>query len=648
MSSDKSTFPVELMESAAGFSGSTMKNTAFISREELRNLRLTYRMMRLNRTNMALAILLGVSTLACAIGLSVVAAWLIARAAQIDALWMDLAVAAVAVRFFGIGRALFRYLERLASHKVALLGVADLRHTVYRILAGRPAKNIAALRRGEILARTGGDVDSVGDFVVKSVLPGMVTAITAIATVILFWFLAPLAALTLLICLLMAGVVGPLLTIRSARIAELASQQAQIELTASAQNLMMNASELSVSGRLQAAQDHLSQVEQVIQRLKDKAARPSAIAAFIDNISMGAAVLCGFLIGTPLVVSGQLWDVNLAILVLAPLAAFEGTSQLAAAAVQLVSSGAAATRLVDLMGGADYVEAALKQIYAADAAPTSNTAPEAAVNVEGRSAEIPSATEVEAHLVAKDLEIGWPGGPIIASGIDLELRPGKALAIVGRSGIGKSTLLYTLAGLIPPRGGSLTLGGIDITALPRPTVSEKIVMTAEDAHIFATTALENIRVARANVGSVEAEKLLQEAGMGPWLQAAPDGLDTQLGMDGAALSGGERRRILLARALATPAQLLALDEPGEHLDGALADQLVSDLLTTGKSGERGVLLVTHRLSALDGADEVIVLGKLDSENDEGVTHITARGTHASLVDTNPTYRWSLEQEKSYV
>ena len=648
MSSNKSTFPAEVMESSAESYSPPMQSTAFISREELRNLRLTYRMMRLNRANMALAILLGVSTLACAIGLSVVAAWLIARAAQIDALWMDLAVAAVAVRFFGIGRALFRYLERLASHKVALLGVADLRHTVYRILAGRPAKNIAALRRGEILARTGGDVDSVGDFVVKSVLPGMVTAITAIATVILFWFLAPLAALTLLICLLMAGVVGPLLTIRSARIAELASQQAQIELTASAQNLMMNASELAVSGRLQAAQDHLNQVEQVIQRLKDKAARPSAIAAFIDNISMGAAVLCGFLIGTPLVVSGQLWDVNLAILVLAPLAAFEGTSQLAAAAVQLVSSGAAATRLVDLMGGADYVEAALKQIYAEDATPNSDAVPEAAVNAEGHRTELSPVTEVEAHLVAKDLEIGWPGGPIIASGIALELRPGKALAIVGRSGIGKSTLLYTLAGLIPPRGGSLTLGGIDITTLPRPTVSEKIVMTAEDAHIFATTALENIRVARANVGSVEAEKLLQEAGMGPWLKAAPDGLDTVLGMDGAALSGGERRRILLARALATPAQLLALDEPGEHLDGTLADQLVSDLLATGKSGERGVLLVTHRLSALDKADEVIVLGKLDSEDEDDVTRITARGTHASLVETNPTYRWNLEQEKSYV
>ena len=121
MSSNKSTFPAEFMESAAESASSAMPNTAFISREELRNLRLTYRMMRLNRANMALAILLGVSTLVCAIGLSVVAAWLIARAAQIDALWMDLAVAAVAVRFFGIGRALFRYLERLATPNRATL-----------------------------------------------------------------------------------------------------------------------------------------------------------------------------------------------------------------------------------------------------------------------------------------------------------------------------------------------------------------------------------------------------------------------------------------------------------------------------------------------------------------------------------------------
>ena len=627
----------------------TQTASAFMTRKEIRSLKLAYRMMRLKRGNMALAILLGVLTLVSAIGLSVIAAWMIARASQIDALWMDLAVAAVSVRMFGIGRALFRYLERLASHKVALLGVADLRHTVYRILAGRPTKNIAALRRGEILARTGGDVDSVGDFVVKSVLPAMVTAITGLGTVILFAFLSPAAALALALCLILAGVIGPLLTIRSARIAELAAQQAQIELTASAQTLMMNASELAVSGRLPEAQAHLERVEKEIQDLKDKAARPSSIASFIDNFAMGLAVLCGFLIGTPLVLSGQLWDVNLAILVLAPLAAFEGTSQLAPAAVQLVSSGAAATRLIDLMGGANEVEKALRVIEAEDKSGATVVSPTLSAVAQGNPTKEPTTRKSvllpDPVLVAKDLAIGWPGGPVVAQGINLELHPGKALAVVGQSGIGKSTLLYTLAGLIPPVSGSLTVGGRNLDELPRDQVASRIIMTAEDAHIFQTSVLENIRVARANVGDLEAQKLLEQAGMGAWLLASPDGLNTSLGLDGAALSGGERRRVLLARALATPAQLLALDEPGEHLDGEMADQLVTDLLTTGKSGERGVLLVTHRLSALGVADEVLVLGKTTPESP---TTVIARGTHQELIETQAEYRWSLEQEQSDV
>lgn len=621
---------------------SQTKTSGYMSRKEIRSLYLAYRMMRLKRSHMLLAILLGVLTLVCAIGLSVIAAWMIARASQPDALWMDLAVTAVCVRMFGIGRALFRYLERLASHKVALLGVADLRHTVYRILANRPTKNIAALRRGEILARTGGDVDSVGDFVVKSVLPAMVTAITGIGTVILFSLYSPLAALALAFCLLLAGVAGPLLTIRSARIADLAAQQAQIELTASAQNLLMNASELSVSGHLPQAKAHLEQVENRIVTLKDKAAKPAAIASFIDNFAMGLAVLCGFLIGTPLVISGQLWDVNLAILVLTPLAAFEGTAQLAPAAVQLVSSGAAASRLIELMGGIEYVKNALSQLTQEDQKTTTQTKVIVASS-ENAETEESSSLNLDPVLVAKNLSIGWPGGPVVAKGINLELRPGKALAIVGSSGIGKSTLLYTLSGLIQPVCGTLTLGGRDLSEIPRDLVAKEIIMTAEDAHIFATSVLENIRVARANLGSLEAEKLIIEAGMGPWLRAAPQGLDTPLGLDGTALSGGERRRILLARALASPARLLALDEPGEHLDGKMADLLVTDLLTTGKSGERGILLVTHRLSALDVADEILVMA---APSPGATTEIIARGTHAELIESLPDYRWSWEQEKT--
>lgn len=629
------------MNSTPNSSKTATRVSGFMTRQEIRSLRLAFRMMRLKGSNVALAVFLGALTLVCAIGLSVVAAWMIARASQPDALWMDLALAAVCVRMFGIGRALFRYLERLASHKVALLGVANLRHTTYQILANRPTKNIAALRRGEILARTGGDVDSVGDFVVKSVMPALITAVTGLGTVILFAFYSPLAALALAACLLLAGVVGPMLTIRSARIAELASQQAQIELSGSAQTLLMSAPELSVSGRLTAANAHLDRIEQSIQALKDRAARPAAIASFIDNFAMGLAVLSGFLIGTPLVLSGQLWDVNLAILVLGPLAAFEGTAQLAPAAVQLVSSGASAARLIDLMGGTAEVENMLTRLENEDESSTTT--------VVMPSADSQPATaepcDIEPVLVAKDLAIGWPGGPVVARGINLELRPGKALAVVGQSGIGKSTLLYTLTGLIQPVSGTLTLGGHPLTEIPREKVAATIIMTAEDAHVFQTSVLENIRVSRANVGAVEAEKLAMQAGMGAWLRAAPQGLETPLGLDGAALSGGERRRILLARALASPAQLLALDEPGEHLDGKMADQLVGDLLTAGKSGARGVLLVTHRLSALGAADEVLVMSK---PTPSAATEVIARGTHAELIENLAEYSWAWEQEKTYV
>lgn len=605
-----------------------------ITRTERRNLRLAYRMLRLEPLNMALAIVLGVSTLVCATGLAVVAAWLIARASQIDALWMDLAVAAVAVRFFGVGRALFRYTERLASHKVALVGVANLRHMAYRILASSPTHRIASLRRGEILARTSADVDAMGDFVVKSVLPVVVTFFTGVATVVLFAFLSPLAALSLSLCLLLAGVVGPMLTIRSARIAELAAQQAQVELSASAQTLLMNASELAVSRRLDAAKSHLDQIETDIQQLKDRSARPAAIAAFIDSISMGAAVICGFIIGTPLVLSGQLWDVNLAILVLAPLAAFEGTSLLAPAAVQLVASASAASRVIDMMGGASAVEEALSHLDFS-AQKTAETAPTAQS----------TGADLDPVLEAQDLSIGWPGGPVVASGINLSLRPGQALAVVGPSGIGKSTLLNTLAGLIPPVSGTLRLGGKELSTLPREAVTPVMVMTAEDAHIFQTSALENLRVARGDVTEAEATALLREAGLGSWLESAPQGLQTNLSAAGSGLSGGERRRVLLARALATPAPLLLLDEPGEHLDGAMADRLVTDLLQTGRSGKRGVLLVTHRLSALDAADQVIILGP---DKESGQTRVLDQGTHRELLERHSDYRWAREQENDYV
>jgi ABC transporter len=219
------------------------------------------------------------------------------------------------------------------------------------------------------------------------------------------------------------------------------------------------------------------------------------------------------------------------------------------------------------------------------------------------------------------------------------------VAIVGPSGIGKSTLLATLAGLLEPRGGSLTLDGVPLWRITRPDAAARVCLTAEDAHVFHTSVLENLRVARGDVSPVEAAELLRQAGLGDWLEALPDGVSTIIGTNATTLSGGERRRLLLARALAAPAPLMLLDEPGEHLDPATADRLVTDLLAAGTREGRGTLLVTHRLSALAHADEILIMGRPpQAAEEQAPATILHRGRHHELKDTSEAYRWSLSQE----
>lgn len=616
----------------------------FLTAPERRALRRVLGLLDVDRRGFALSVLLGTLGLGSAIALAATSAWLIARAAQQPPV-LYLTVAATSVRMFGVLRALMRYLQRLASHRVALSGMDALRQNLYDLLATSRVDRVAALRRGDLLARTGADVDDVGDLVVKSLLPACVTAVVGVGTVVGIALLSPAAALVLAACLFVSGVVAPLMTMRSARRAELDSRAARTDLAETTMTLLDGAAELQVSGRIQGLHTHLSVVTSSLDRATARAARSSGIAAGVDRLAMGLAVVGALLLGIPETTGGLVAAVALAVLVLTPLASFEGTADMAPAAVQLVRSAQAALRIDDLLGHETAVAAHPVP------APARGSGP---------------------RLVARDLAIGWPGGPVVATGIDLDLEVGTHLAVVGPSGIGKSTLLYTLAGMLPPIEGSVTLDGVEVWGGDRRDVTSQVTMTAEDAHVFATTVLENLRVARPDLTRERATELLASAGLGAWLAELPAGLDTLVGSGGTTVSGGERRRLLLARALASPSPLLLLDEPGEHLDPATADALLTSLLGPDDPS-RGVLVVTHRLSALAGADTVLVLDRPeapapapapaptpalvhgrghghghDGEQGPAATPATVveRGTHAQLSAHRHSYRWAVEQESS--
>ncbi len=580
----------------------------FLTRSESAALRRCISMLQVSRSGFALSLLLGVGALGSAIALGGTAAWLIARASQQPPV-LYLTVAATSVRLFGVSRALARYLARLASHRVALQGMDALRGNLYDRLCLQPAASLSSLRRGDLMTRAGADVDEVGNVVVKTLLPALVALVVGVGTVGAVSFISPAAGLILAVSLVVSGVLAPALTARSVRLAETQGSAARTDIAATTLAVLEGATELSLSGTLPQARASLERAEEELAGAIGRSAQLSALARGLDVVAMGAAVIGALLIGIPQTTSGALAQVLLAVIVLVPLSSFEGVAELAPAATQLVRSAQAATRICALI---------------------SEESSEA-------THDIPNSEPV---IEARNLSIGWPGGPTLATGISLTLRPGSSLAIVGASGIGKTTLLATLTGVIPPKAGQALINGVPAWGADRDQVTSLITMTAEDAHVFATSIFENLRVARASLTRDEATELLARAGLQEWISTLPDGIDTPIGSGGTTVSGGERRRLLMARALAAPAPMMAIDEASEHLDATTADRLMDTLLPPSPS--RATLVVTHRLSALDKADHVLVLA---APQPGACASVAAYGTHTDVLNALPTYRQALDQEE---
>ncbi|TPG32298.1 ATP-binding cassette domain-containing protein [Mycolicibacterium hodleri] len=466
-----------------------------------------------------MAVALGVLALGSALALAGVSAWLVTRAWQMPPI-LDLSVAVVAVRALGISRGILGYCERLASHDTALRAAGSTRARLYRMLAHAPADTVMRLSEGDIASRVGASVDELSDVLVRAVLPIAVAAILSTASVAVIAVISPAAAVVLAVCLLVAGVLAPWLAARAATAAEEVAVEHHSARDASAMLALEHASELRVAGRLDDVIADAVRRQRDWGQSADRAALPAAFGAAAPVAATAVAVLGIVVIAISL--APVIAPTTLAILVLLPLSAFEATTALPAAAIQLTRSRIAAARLLDL------------------------TAPDP-------RARLRPAFDTPA------------------------LRHGDRLAIVGASGCGKTTTLMAMAA---DYDDPLTAG-----------------FFPEDAHLFDTTVRDNLLVARGDADDGQLIAALQAVGLRDWLESLPDGLATMLTGGAAAVSAGQRRRLLLARAIISDLPIVLLDEPTEHLDAADADRILHELLAPDGlfSADRTVVVATHHL-----------------------------------------------------
>jgi len=530
------------------------------------------------RPRLALAALLGALTILFGVGLMATAGYLISRAAERPAV-LSLTVAIVGVRFFALTRPVTRYLERLASHDVALRSLGKARARVYERIAPLSPAQLQDRRHGDLLARLVADVDSLQNLYLRGLLPPVVAVAAGAGAVGVVAAILPGAALVLAIGLVVAGVAVP---VGAAAIAARSSRQqaaARGALGAELVETLAGGEELVLFGRRDDRLERLRAVDGTLVRVARRAAAADGTGDGLRLLVTGLTVAGVLAVAVSAHAAGGLDRVLIALLALAALAAFEAVQPLPEALRQLRVTVAAGERLLELV---DQEPAA---VDSADPLP----APQAPFTI-----------------ALEDVSVRYaPGERLAVDDLSLRLDPGRRIALLGRSGSGKTTVANLLLRFVDPESGRVTLAGHDLREYRLEDVRRAITVSGQDAHLFSTTIRANLCLARADATDAQLEAALRSARILDWVRSLPDGLDTHVGERGRELSGGQRQRVTLARALLTDAQVLVLDEPTAHLDPPTAQRLVEDVFAA--AGERCVLLITHRPEGLDLVDELVAL-----------------------------------------
>ena len=560
----------------------------------------------------AVSIFLGFATIASSIGLMATAAFIISAAALHPSI-ADLQVAIVGVRFFGLSRGVFRYLERLISHDTTLRLLAGWRTWFYQALEPLAPSRLMGYHSGDLLARVISDIGSLENFFVRAISPPLVAVLVGIATLGFLESLGTQLAFGLAFFLLLAGVGLPLMALGlSHRLGpKIVNERAR--LSRMLVDGIQGSADILACNQARAYLDNTRQVGENLSRLQSKMSILSALQNSSSNLLANLGMLAVLTLAIPMVTHGALSGVLLGMVALTALTCFEAMQPLPQAALNYDANHTAAARLYELVD----TESAVMD------------PPE------------PLARPDNSNLVIEGLCFWYPSGENRAttdplgfelSDITFSLTQGKHMAIIGPSGAGKTTLVNLILRFWDYPRGSIQLGGNELRQYRQEDIRREIAVISQNTYLFSATIRENLLIANPQAGQAEILRASQQAQLHDFIDSLPDGYDTWIGEHGLRLSAGERQRLAVARALLMDAPILILDEPTANLDPSTEFAVLNAIneLSQGRS----TLTITQSMIGLESMIEVLVLKN---------GCIVERGTHEHLLSIHGQYRrmWEL-------
>ena len=553
---------------------------------------------------MSAGIALGLVTVLANFGLLALAGWFLtaAAAAGLGGIAAQNAfnffTPAAFVRLFATLRVLGRYAARIVDHEATFRQIAGLRVFLFARLVPLAPLGLGGDRGGDVLSRLVTDIDRLSDFYPRLLAPALVAAIAAIVMALVIATVAPIAGLGLFAALLAAGIAVPLLGLRAGAAPGKAIVTQEAALRAEIVDMVQGMADLLTHGAGPPTTTRIAAADAALigqqRRMRSITALSAALSGFLAN----AALAMMLMIAVPLLRLGRMSGADMAFLVFGTWAAFEAVAPLGPAFHLLGQIRASARRVFET----------------ADRAPP--------VIEPAVSPHRPRRLDLALH----DLRLRYtPTGPWVLDGLNLTIREGERLVLIGRSGSGKTTLTHLLLRFVEYQEGSARLGGIELRSIRGDDVRSLFTVISQRTFLFHGTLKDNLLLARPDATEAALWCALEVAQLAAFVRAQPEGLETLVGEGGARLSGGEARRVALARAVLRDTPWLILDEPMEGLD-PLTEALVQTALDAVTRG-RTVLTITHRLTAIQDHDQIAVIaaGRIIESGDFGV--VRRQGIH---------------------